>query len=577
AELTTAYRAEIASDPDRNQNSTFNLHPVIAGKGPEAPRSTQVTIWLAAVSVVVLLITCANVANLLLARGARRQREIAVRLALGSRRRRLVAELLLEVIILAVAGGVLALLVAYWGGAAIRSFLLPDIDWVGSPLDGRVAAVTWLATLLTIVVAGLVPAIHGSRPDLNQSLKSGSQASGRDPRQARLRRTLLVAQTALSVVLLMGAGLFVQSLRNVVDLDFGFEPRGLLVATADVAGSGLTREQRAQLATRLLEEVRRFPGVTSASLGMAIPFQTRYSTRLRLPDRDSVPRLPTGNPSYNVISPEFFATTGMRLVVGRTFSATDAEGSAPVMIVNETMARTYWPGEPAVGHCVMIGDDSVPPCAEVVGVVEDSRRAELREDPIMQYFVPVTQASGLGMSFDRTLYLKVAGSTDQMVEPIRRAMISAAPEVAWANVTPMESFLEPHLQPWRLGASMFGIFGLLALIVAAVGLYGVMAYSVATRTREFGVRGALGASAGTIAGQVLSEGLRLTLLGLVIGGVAALGGAGLIASLLFDTSPRDPVVFATVTGALLLAAGVASLLPAVRAARIAPADALRTE
>ena len=577
AELTTTYRGEIAGDPDRNQSAYIRLHSIIAGRGPEAPQSTRVALWLAGVSFVVLLITCANVANLLLARGTRRQRELAVRLALGIRRRRLVGELLLESLILAVMGGSLALLAAQWGGEAIRNFLMPDIDWVGPPVDGRVVAVASLATLITLVAAGLLPAIQTSRPDLTVALKAGSQAAGRDPRHARLRRTLLVTQTALSVLLLSGAGLFVRSLQNVARLDLGFEPHGLLVASADVTGSNLSREQRVRLASRLLEAVQGIPDVASASLGIMVPFQTRYSTELRLPGHDSVPILPTGNPSYNGVSPGFFETTGMRLVQGRPFGEGDSEAGAPVMIVNESMARTFWPGETPIGRCVMIGGDSVPPCFQVVGVVADARRAELREAPTMQYFVPEKQAEGLGLSSDRSLYLRVTGDQDAMVEPIRRAIIQAASEVAWARVTPMDSFLEPHVQPWRLGASMFGIFGLLALLVAAVGLYGVMAYSVATRTREFGVRGALGASSGALAGQVLREGLRLTSLGLVIGAGAALGVAGLIASLLFETPARDPVVLSVVSGLLLAVALLASLIPAWRAAGTPPADALRGE
>ena len=577
AELTTTYRGEIAGDPDRNQKATIRLHSIIAGRGPEAPQSTRVALWLAGVSFVVLLITCANVANLLLARGTRRQREHAVRLALGIRRRRLVGELLLESMILAVLGGGLALLAAQWGGEAIRSFLMPDIDWVGPPVDARVVAVASLATLITLLAAGLLPAIQTSRPDLTVALKAGSQAAGRDPRHARLRRVLLVTQTALSVLLLSGAGLFVRSLRNVARLDLGFEPHGLLVAAADVSGSNLSREERVRLAARLLEAVKDLPGVASASLGIAVPFQTRYSTELRMPGHDSVPTLPTGNPTYNGVSPGFFETIGMRLVEGRTFGERDSETGAPVMIVNQSMARTFWPGESPIGRCVIIGGDSVPPCFQVVGVVADARRAELREDPTMQYFVPEKQAAGIRLSADRNLYIRATGDQDAMVEPIRRAIIEAAPEIAWARVTPMDDYLEPHVQPWRLGASMFGIFGLLALLVAAVGLYGVMAYSVATRTREFGVRGALGASSGALAGQVLREGLRLTSLGLVIGAGAALGVAGLIASLLFETPARDPVVLSTVSALLLSVAVLASLIPAWRAARTAPADALRGE
>jgi putative ABC transport system permease protein len=576
-ELTSRYKVEIASDPGLNQDAHFGLHPVIAGRSPEAPRSTRVAIWLSAVSFAMLLITCANVANLLLARGARREREIAVRMALGSRRRRLVFNLLLEAVFLAGMGAALALLLSHWGGLAIRRFLMPDIDWSGPPLDGRVLAIALIATLMTVLLAGLVPALQTSRPDLTGSLKAGSQGAGRSRGHARLRRSLLVFQTALSVLLLVGAGLFVRSLNRVVNLDLGFDPSGLLVASVETRGSDLTRQQRAALVERIHREALTFPGVASSSIGISVPFQTRYSTRLRLPGRDTVPVLPTGSPNFSAVSPEFFATTGIRILRGRAFTPADGETSPPVMLVNQTMAKTYWPGEEALGKCVLIGGDSLPPCAEVVGVVNDANTQELKQEPTMQFYVPVKQAERLNLSTDRNLFFRVAGNPEQMVQPIRRAIIQAAPEVSWASVRSMESLLQPHMQPWRLGASMFGIFGLLAALVAAVGLYGVLAYSVATRTREFGIRGALGASTGTITSQILREGVRLTALGLAIGLLLALGGSRWVASLLFETSPRDPLVLGSVGLVLLMTAVVASLLPARRAARVAPAEALRGE
>ncbi len=576
AALTALYRQEIAADPDRNQHASFGLHPVFAGATPDAPRGTKVAAWLAAVSVVVLLITCANVANLMLARGARRQRDIAVRLALGIRRRRLVGQLLLESAALSLLGGGLALLVIRWGGAAIRQFLLPNIDWIGPPLDPRVALLAGAATAATVLLAGLVPAYRVSRPDLTDALKSGSQASGRDPRHTRLRRTLLVTQTALSVTLLVGAGLFVRSLQRVARLDLGFEPRGLMVIGLDFAGRP-SREARAAVSARIHEELGRVPGVTDASETISVPFWIRLSTQVRLPGRDSLPRLRSGYPSYNGVTPEFFATTGIDIVRGRGFEDRDQAGVAFVMVVNQTMARTFWPAGDAIGSCVLIGSDSTPPCAEVVGIAEDSRRDELREDPIMQYYVPLAQSAALGMSGDRSLFVRTAGPSEPLWEPVRRAALAAAPELLWAEVRPMDQLLEPQMQPWRLGAAMFTLFGALALLVAAVGLYGVLAYSVATRAREFGVRGALGASGATLVRQIVFEGVRLTALGLAIGAAGALGGARLVAGLLFDTSPQDPAVLAGVAIVLMAMAVAASLAPGIRAARVSPADALRGE
>jgi predicted permease len=349
-----------------------------------------------------------------------------------------------------------------------------------------------------------------------------------------------------------------------------------MVIGLDFAGRP-SREERAAVSARIREELARYPGVTHASETISVPFWIRLSTRIRLPGRDSLPRLRSGYPSYNGVTPEFFATTGIDIVQGRGFDARDQAGAAFVMVVNQTMARTIWPAGDAIGSCVLIGSDSAPPCVEVVGVAEDSRRDELREEPIMQYYVPLAQSAALGMSHDRSLFLRTASSSAALQEPVRRAVLASAPELLWAEVRPMDQLLEPQIQPWRLGAAMFTLFGVLALVVAAVGLYGVLAYSVATRAREFGVRGALGASGGTLVRQIVLEGVRLTALGLAIGAAGALGGARLVAGLLFDTSPQDPTVLAGVALVLMAMAVAASLVPAIRAARVSPAEALRGE
>ncbi|MEZ4588711.1 MAG: ADOP family duplicated permease [Gemmatimonadales bacterium] len=577
--LTTRFRRLVAERPELGTGAAeyrFELWGVHPGDGPEAPRGTRIAGWLALVSFAVLLITCANVANLLLARGARRRRELAVRLALGVRRGRLVGQLVMGAGILAAIGGLLGLAVVGWGGVAIRTFLLPNIDFPDAPLDGRTALLTAAAALLTVVLAGVVPAFQATRGDLALSLKAAGGA-GRSQPDTRLRRLLLITQTALSVVLLFGAGLFVKSLRSVVDLDLGFDPRPVLAASVELTERGVSREDRARLADRLEVELARLPGVEAITQAIAVPFQTRYSVRLKLPGRDSVPRLSTGTPSYNAGSPQFFDALGMRILRGRPFQPSDNADASPVIVVNETMARTFWPGTDPIGQCVLIGADSLPPCAQVVGVVADSRREELVEQPTMQYYAPIAQAPMLGFSGDRSIFLRVSGEPDRMVEPVRRAIIAAAPEVSWARVRPIAQYLEPQLQPWRLGAGVFGIFGLLALLVAAVGLYGSLAYSVATRAREFGVRGALGAGGGRLIRLVIGEGLRITLVGLVIGGAMGLMGGRIARALLFDTSPYDPWVLVAVVVTLGVTAVVASLVPARRAARVDPAEALRAE
>jgi putative ABC transport system permease protein len=579
-QLTASYRIAVVSDPDPNhdrQTNTFGTHPIAIGRSPDGPESARVTEWLAVVSILVLLIACSNVANLLLARGARRQREISVRLALGVRRRRLLGQLLLESAVLAVLGGALALLVVRWGGYAMRTFLLPDIDWVDDPLDLRTATFAAIATLLTVLLAGLTPALTASRGELSDVLRSSAQGAGTAKRHHRFRRGLLLAQTALSMVLLVGAGLFVRSLRNVLNLDLGFERRGLITAALELEPFMYPPEARMRMYDRAREDLATLPGVLGVSLGIPVPFGTSYSTEVRLPGRDSVPRLRTAGPYYSGVTPDYFATMGISVIKGRGFTEADRKGTAPVMIVNGTMARTYWPGEEAIGKCVMLGSDSVPPCAEVVGIVEDARRMQLREEPMLQYYVPVDQSRSFGMSTDRTLFIRVAGDPERMIEPIRRTLMALDANLPWAAVRSMDTTLQPRIQPWRLGAMVLSVFGALALVVAAVGLFGVLAYSVATRTHEFGVRGALGADRGRLVGLVLREALIITAIGLAIGAVGALVLGRWTAPLLFETSPSDPAIIGGVAIVMLIVAVGASLIPGLRAARVDPATALRAD
>jgi predicted permease len=408
-------------------------------------------------------------------------------------------------------------------------------------------------------------------------LRSGAAGAGTAPRHHRFRRGLLLAQTALSMVLLVGAGLFVRSLRNVLNLDLGFDRRGLMTANLELEPQLYGPEQRMATYHRARLELATFPGVTGVSLGIPSPFGTSYSTEIRLPGRDSVPRLRTAGPFYSGITADYFATMGIALLRGRAFTDADRAGTAPVAIVNQTMAKTYWPGGDAIGQCILLGSDSVPPCAEVVGIVEDARRMQLREEPTLQYYVPVDQARSFGMSSDRTLFIRVAGDPERMIEPIRRKLMSLDANFPWAAVRSMNTTLQPRIQPWRLGATVLTVFGLLALLVAAVGLFGVLAYSVATRTHEFGVRGALGANRGRIVGLVLREAVIITAIGLAIGAAGALALGRWATPMLFDTSPRDPVIIGGVAVVMLLTAIAASLLPALRASRIDPASALRTD
>lgn len=576
AEATRIQRAAVEKIPDVDHQATAVLVS-LQGFDREAVSHArqQVALWLSSVSLIVLLIVCANVANLLLARAAGRRREIAVRLALGVGRGRLVRQLVTESLVLAAGGGMVALLLARWGGQLLRSTLLPDVDWVDGPLDWRVAAITAVVTLLTGLVTGLAPALQASRPALTAALKSGA-ADAASPR-SRLRTGFLATQAGLSLVLLVGAGLFVRSLWRVVHTDTGYDPKNLLVAGVDLNLAGVPRGA-AQHAfyDQALERMRALPGVERASLAINSPFWTMNSTRIRLTDRDSTSRVPEGGPYYNGVSSDYFETVGMRLVRGRGFTPEDRLGSAPVMVINQQMADFFWPRGQPLGQCIKIGADSLP-CVQVIGIVATSRVNAIQEKPRAMYYVPLEQSTRLGMSTDRMLFLRTRAQPTALIAGVRATFLSMAANLPFANVRTFQSQIDPEIQPWRLGAALFGLFGGLALLVAALGLYSVMSYGVVQRTREFGIRAALGASGRQIVRAVVGDGLKVVAVGMAFGAIIALWGGRFLAPMLYQTSPRDPVVFLVVTGTLLAASIVAVVVPARRATRVDPLEALKAD
>ena len=571
AELTRVYRqSRLVQGRVREASiarSRAELAPVLYDRGPHRSDSARVAIWLSGVSLIVLLIVCANVANLLLARGLRRRREMAVRVALGAGKRRLLRQLLSETILLALLGGAAGLALAHFGGGVLRTTLLSGVDWSRTPLfDRRVLLFTGLCALLTGVLTGIVPALHARRGDLTVALKSGGRGAS-EPR-ARLRAGLLVLQAALSVTLLVGSGLFVRSLRNVSAVDLGYEPRKMLVVGTDLRGTQLPPGGRGELQGRMLERARGLAGIESAAVTRGIPFWQSMIEDVFVPGRDSINRL--GTIYFNEVSEDYFAATGTTVLQGRAFSPGDQAAELRVAILSETMARRVWPEESALGHCIRVGADTMP-CAEIVGIVKDVRWGSFGDADRMQVYIPLSRP-GRG-----SLFLRTRGNPRTLVEPVRVALQQLMPGTAFVTVRTLESTLSPVLRPWRLGATMFSLFGGLALLIAAIGLYGVIAYSVAQRLHEMGIRVALGARTGDLLRLVVGEGLRVTLLGVVLGSAAALVAGRLVASLLFNVPSSDPVSFATAALLLLGVAGLASLLPALRAARADPNTALRAE
>jgi len=361
-------------------------------------------------------------------------------------------------------------------------------------------------------------------------------------------------------------------------LDIGIEPGPVLVASPVFATSPLTGPEAYAYHTRVLERLARVPGVDAAASSAGLPFYSSYGISLSVPGLDSIPTLSTGGPAYHAVTSGYLRALGLRIIRGRDFEpADDREGAPRVAIVNRTMADLLWPGESPLGRCLRIGGEEAvtQPCSEVVGIVENGIMWGLQEDPTMQFFVPLTQRdTGLD---PETIVVRAAGDPNALSGAVLRAMLQGEPAVRFAQVSPMAESLAPHTRTWRLGATMFSAFGLLALVVAAIGLYSLLAFSVAQRRPELGVRTALGATRERVLALVLVQGLRLVAVGVAIGVAAALLAAPWLEKLLFQTSPRDPVVLAGVVLVLVIVAVAAALVPALRATRVPPQEALRAE
>ena len=531
---------------------------------------------LMAVVGLVLLIACANVANLLLARAAARRKEVGVRLALGAGRGRLVRQLLTESLLLAGFGGLCGLLIAPWATQFLVRMVYGTAGTIPLDLDpdARVLGFTLAVSVLTALLFGLTPALRATRLDLAPTLKVNSRGTVGETSRFTISKGLVVTQVALSLLLLVGAGLFVGSLRNLRSLNLGFRPEKLLLVAMDSRGAGYSQEKPEQLKElyrKILDRMRAIPEVESASLSL-VPLLSgaRRSESVQVEGYTFGKEEPNAVREIHV-TPGYFETVGMTLVEGRPFDDRDRDGSSRVAIVNQKLAERFFAGRTAMGgHLSFDGGDQN---LEIVGVAGNAKYNDMREQEPELVFLPVYQA----LEHLQSLEIRTRGDAASLSGQIKQALAEVDRNLPVRSVMTMNAQVDRALRQERLLTNLTSFFGLLALLLASIGLFGVMSYAVSRRTSEIGIRMALGAERGSVLWMVLRESLWLVVAGAAAGLAAAFASTRLLANLLYETSPTDPVAFGVAAAVLLAVAALAAYIPARRAARVDPMVALRYE
>jgi predicted permease len=535
---------------------------------------------------VVLLIACANVANLLLARASARRKEIAVRLSIGAGRWRLVRQLLTESLLLACLGGAAGMFLAWWTVAGLKAAPPPAGALPFAPdfaIDGRVLGFTVVLSLLAGIIFGLAPAWRATRFDLSSALKDESFAADGRPRRFNLRSALVVTQVALSLVLLIAAGLFLRSLRHAQAMEPGFDAERVLTAPLNINLLRYARAQGRDFYRQVVERVEALPGVESASLARVVALSGQSSVRGVMLEGQadlgdtfrsdgSGGRSGVNSASSNVIGMKYFQTLGIPFVRGRDFDAQDTEGRPWVVIVNEAFVRRHLNWQEVLGKRLSFNRGQGP-WLEIIGVVRDSKYLTLGEEPEPCVYLPLAQNHETGM----TLHVRTSAPPASFVASVRQAVQSLEKNLPVTNIRPLDELLGISLYAPRMGALLLGAFGALALLLASVGLYGVMSFSIAQRTREIGVRMALGASRRAVLRLVLGEGMKLVAIGVASGLAVAVTATQWLSSFLYGVSATDIVTFASIPALLAIVAFLACWIPARRATKVDPLVALRPE
>jgi predicted permease len=574
AEAHASQVFNVANRVDRpfahDEDSRLVFGPLPPGQGPASSHQTQVLLAVAAVSALVLLMACGNVANLLVLAGLRRTSELTLKAALGAGRGRLLREVFLQAVLLSAAAGVAAWALVLTLGGLVRGALLPPLAATASTLDGRLVVLTVTTCAAVALALGLVPAL---RLTSLHALTPGRARLGRSP--SRLLDAFVALQVALAVPLVVGTLLFAISFWRIVQVDLGVDPRRVVVIKANMIDDGRPGEQHA-VHRRIQERLATMPGVASTALAQTTPMHGGIGWMLEVPGFTHAPGRHSV-PMINAVDPAFLAVMGMRVVEGRAFTDVDNRpGGATVAVVNEAMARTYWPSVSPVGRCIVI---AARPCTTVIGVVAKAAPfASLRGDNstmLGQYFVPIEAFSDL--TVERALLVRTSGDPRAMLSRLRSEAQAARADLPYVDALPLDDWFEFQLKPLRLGWSIFLALSALALVIAVTGLAVVTAHGVTRRTREMGIRLVLGAKPGDLVRLMARRTLIAMAIGLAAGLVLAIAGAGFLKTVLFGVEPGDPRVFAAAVAALFAVGGLAAYIPARRTGRIDPSAALRIE
>jgi putative ABC transport system permease protein len=560
--------------PETNAGRSAN----VVGMTEDVVRETRIYMTpLIGTVAFVLLIACANVANMLFGRAFGRQKEIAVRLALGASRWRLVRQLLTESLLLALAGGVIGLLLSVWAVDMLRAAMPEDLakfipGWDHFSVNRTVLLFTLMISMLTGVLFGLMPAWQASKPNLNESLKEGTKGASSAGSRQRFRGALVVAEVALSLVLLVGAGLMIRSFVAMLRDDVGFNPQSVLSFQLSLSGEKYSEAQRRGFYNQLLKRLETLPGVVAVGATSILPMSNdSEDSSFEIVGRPPFEKGKGPSPDYRVVTPGYFDAIGVRLRRGRDFTASDNEQAPGVVIINETFARRFFPNQEAIGQRIIIGLADRP--MEIVGVVGDIKDLGLDRVPRPALYVPYAQNPRTNMG----VALRAAAEPTALTGAARDEVRKFDPAQPVSNLKTVERMIREKTSPKRIMAAMMSVFAAIALLLAGVGLYAVMATAVSQRTHEIGVRMALGARGGDILRLITGQGLKLTLAGLALGMAGAFALTRVMAPLLYGVTATDPLTFILISLSLAGVALLACLVPARRATKVDPMIALRCE